>query len=356
MQIRLILFLFATVVNLVQIFGNIVSIDKTKNITVEIPEVQELVYIIFAITKEGISDLDLINKNSDYYKKVILHFDKYKNERIVKGIGNRVARNHYQIQMDASNYSFDKKGNLVRNLKYKNLSWGNTDYLKKYKSDLEDFSRKTNYRSFYQENLSYYENLIALLQTQAPVHKQILWLEHNFPRRYETIRVIFSPLNNGKHSTNYKLKDLTIWVSGPIENSTLSPTMIEMLTTRMLFTEIDHNYVNPISDQYSKKIQIAFKNRQKWTKGKFSNTYKNEYAVFNEYMTWSVFILYSLDNYRTDDYETIKNKVENQMTNYRGFQNFKEFNDKMIDLYKNKKKDALIPDLYLEILEWSKTQ
>lgn len=356
MKHKFILILFASLLNALSLFGQIDTSVHIKPISVEVQEVQELLYIIFSITEEGLSDTVLINTNSDYYRKVRLYFDKYRSENIVRRIGKKLASKHYQIQMDASNYSFDKHDNLIRNKKYNNLSWGKKDYLEQYKSNLEDFSRKTNYREFYKKNKVYYESLASLMQAQVPIDKQLIWLNNNFPRKYKHIKIIFSPLNNGKHATNYKIKDLIIWVSNPLENKLLSKTLIEAFTSRMLFTEIDHNYVNPISDLYSNAINKIFKKRGKWVNESKASWYNNPYSVFNEYMTWSVFVIFAFDTYKEADFIQIQSKIENMMINYRGFSNFKSFENKMLELYKNKTPKTLISDLYPDILEWCEKQ
>ena len=342
-----------------QIFGQNPVSELTcynVNYSIEIPEVQELIFVIFSLTEVGLNDSIMINHNSEYYKNVISYFGAFKEEKIVRRLGKKIFVNYNELRMDASNYKFDSVDNLVKNTEFHNLSWGTRDYLQKYLSDLEEFSKKTQFRKFYKTNKDYYDALIDKMKLQAPIDKQQKWLETNFPQKYANIRIVFSPLSYGKHSTNSVLKEVVIFVSSPTENSKLSETLLEARDTRMLFTEIDHNYVNPISDSYMSLIKKAFKEREKWTNGKYSDSYNNEYAVFNEYMTWSVFVLYALNTYNLIDYNIVKNQIEAMMIEYRGFGNFKAFNEKMIELYKSKESDVLISDLFLEILNWCEKQ
>jgi len=51
---------------------------------------------------------------------------------------------------------------------------------------------------------------------------------------------------------------------------------------RRAFTEIDHNYVNPVSDNYIADIDEAMSNLGRWYKG---GSYGSPYAAFKEYMT-----------------------------------------------------------------------
>ena len=75
--------------------------------------------------------------------------------------------------------------------------------------------------------------------------------------------------------------------------------------------------------------------------------------IFNEYMTWGVFMIYLKENFNTKDYEIVQKNQADFMVNSRGFIKFKEFNDKLIALYE-KSKSNKISTLYPEILEWCK--
>lgn len=333
-----------------------VSRSSKLNVSVEIPEVQELLFVIMAISNKGIEDSLIINHSSNYYQNVLKHFKQFKNERIVKKLERKITSSYNQLRMDASNYTFDTNNNLIRNPNYNNLSWGKHDYLKKYLNDLESFSLKSNFRKFFKNNCDYYNSLVKRLHLQASIDRQHQWLENKFGLKHNNYRIVFSPLCNGLHSTNYLLKDIIIFVSGPTLNSSQSKTLIEAMDTRMIFTEIDHNYVNPISDQYLLIIKTAFKDRSKWASGKFSKGYRNAYAVFNEYMTWSVFVLYSMDTYSKEDFFIIKEKIEKFMIDYRGFTNFKWFNEQMITLYKNSGEHTELSDLFPEILKLCQVQ
>jgi hypothetical protein len=327
-----------------------------KSIAVTVPEVQELVYIIFALTDAGRSDSILIDHESDYYRQVMAYFDSYKEAPIVQRINRELAKQHYPIQMDACNYSFGSNNQLIKHPEYHNLSWGKKDHLKKYASDLEAFSRETNFRDFYREHEPYYAKLIALMEQQAAIDASITWLEARFPVKYQHIQIHFSPLSYGKHTTNYTLPDLTIWVSKPIEHPTQSEVQTELAVTRMLFTEFDHNYVNPVSDSYAHDIKRAFKKRDGWVDDAKAAWYKQPYDVFNEYMTWSVYLLFVYDHYPLSDYLLAKNTIEQVMTHNRGFIRFTAFYNHLLELYTQGNKEMMLSALYPEILTWCAQQ
>src|SRR5690606_17543288 len=72
----------------------------------------------------------------------------------------------------------------------------------------------------------------------------------------------------------------------------------EGMMSGVVFTEIDHNYVNPTTDKYRKQVDSIFSNRDYWVKpGVARNYYGSPYAIFNEYMTHAVFCVYIDDVY-----------------------------------------------------------
>jgi len=122
--------------------------------------------------------------------------------------------------------------------------------------------------------------------------------------------------------------------------------------SRIVFAEIDHNYVNPITDQYLDRVNSVFSDIQKWNDQ--NDYYPTPYSTFNEYMTWSVFTLYAYDRYKNDNFNVINQKTLNTMAN-RKFVLFEQFSDKLLELYLNREEGETIPDLYPDILEWAES-
>jgi phage-related protein len=324
--------------------------EHKGNFSFEIPEFQELFLIVVALTPTGINDLNLVNHEGEYYHKVMNHFGKYKNEPIIKQIDTLIKENYAQSKMDACGFYF--KGNRIKKEKtYDYLSWNGGNYIEPYIEEFKKFAIKTKFRIFYADNIPYYNNLISLMKNQSPVQKQWNWLEKNFSNSYDNYRITFSQLVGGVHTTKGfeadNFKQTIMFVSGPIENPE-NQKIAEGIMTRVVFTEIDHNYVNPISDKYIEEIKSTFKEIEKWSSNK---SYPNSFYVFNEYMTWSVFSLYALDNFDNETFKIVNERVEKHMSK-RKFHNFRSFNQKIIELYQNKDKNQTIADLYPEILNW----
>lgn len=327
-----------------------------QNIPIQIPEVQELVYVIYIISESGAKDSLRIERKSEYYLNVLRKFDYNKDYAFVNKMGDLIKLNYNKVIMDACNYYFDEQGNIQKKVGVKNLSWGRKDYIKPHIKKLEKFAKTTGFRGFYKENTLYYDKMFGLLSEHTQLEKQKKWLEDRSDFKYENFIVFISPLNGGWHSTNRfsinEKKYFAIFVSVPYNEIDIKKIK-KIYEERKVFTEINHNYVNPVSDKkkFLKGINKVFGNRKKWTNGGFTNGYPNAYSVFNEYMTWSLFALYIYDNYPEEIFVKSKEKVEDIMVNYRGFNRFKGFNDKILELYLKQNKKT-IKALYNPILEW----
>jgi len=194
-----------------------------------------------------------------------------------------------------------------------------------------------------------------------PVKKMWTWLEKEFPNKYDAYKIVLSPLINGAHNTQkYSANGFTeiaMFVCGVEREKEQNKNLLEGIMSGIVFTEIDHNYVNPVSDKYAKQIDEVFKERTKWTdSSENANLYNSSYAVFNEYMTHALFCLYAYLNYSKDDFEKVNKLREDLMITKRGFLRFKEFNNELLKLYISKKQGETVTDLYPKILQWAREQ
>jgi hypothetical protein len=330
--------------------------------TVEVPEVQELVHIAIALTPKGINDSDMVEHSTKYYKDVLKYFSSFQNHTLITSINKLVSKSigrYAKLKMSSCNYYFSND-RIVKDTIIENIGWDNNNYIADLIDKLEDFAKQSNFRDFYKTHQSYYDSLIAEQKKLVPLEKQWLWLESNFPATYDSYRITFSALTNGSHSTarfeGNGFKEMIMFICPPFCNEKLSQKVNEALVSKIVFTEIDHNYVNPITEKFKKEVSEIFSNRNFWTNGKNSNDYNSAYAVFNEYMTFGVYLLYCYNNYTQVDFEIIKQKTEYQVSNLRGFSQFKIFNEALLQIYKNRKSNEKIVDLFPAILEFCRKQ
>lgn len=189
------------------------------------------------------------------------------------------------------------------------------------------------------------------------------WLEKKFTNQYQSYRIIFSPLTGGFHNTmSFKSHDKSMeqtfmFVSAPpnIDVKNLSEKEFEIKSSKMariVFTEIDHNYVNPLTDKYKEKLESSMANYKNWNNQK-GNMYNSKYSTFNEYMTWGVFNLYAYDTYSTENIDTIIKIQTDFINDKRKFHRFREFNTELFKQYKENSKSK-IEKLYKPMLNWIK--
>lgn len=330
--------------------------------SIEVPEVHELVHTIMALAPVGIRDSNLVDHETDYYQEVMKTFAPYKNHPAVKKVNDLMAAGRYgHLKMDACGYRYDASGlKLLKDPIYNRMNWSNENFMESLVKDLEDFSRKSKFRTFFASHKNYYRQLITTMEQQTPIRKQWDWLEKRFPNKYDNYRITFSPLVNGYHCTNNfesnNFKQTIMYICGPLVNSPLPEKVKEGYMTRVVFTEIDHNYVNPISEKNIEAISKALADTDKWATKNAQSGYPNAFAIFNEYMTWAVFSAYAKDEYDAATFEQVNKRVEVQMSEWRGFPKFAAFNQEFLKQYSSRAKNESIADLYEKMLVWCEKQ
>jgi hypothetical protein len=336
----------------------------------QIPEVFELANVLWILSPSGQKTVNL-NKHDAYYNRVLKYFKPYRNHPIFRQLSfdDSSALNHYYDFRDNSfAYSFENN-QIVYKGPYYYITGNDKDFNSLFKQLLPlatDFSIKSNFRKFYQQNEAYYNQLINQQRKLMRISTMWTWLEKQFPDKYKAYKIAFSPLITISHSTqnfysfvNGWFSETVMFVSGPNFYDTArntSQNFREGIASGIVFTEIDHNYINPISAKYRKLIDSIFSDRTVWTSSdRNAKFYSSPESVFNEYMTHAVFCLYALDTYDSKAAQAIIEKREDLMINRRGYPKFREFNKTLVELYQ-RNKETKVADLYPSLLEWCKTQ
>lgn len=340
---------------------------------IDIPEVSELVNIIMALHIDAEKEDNMFDVSTRYYKQAKLYFQPFIQHSIIDTVHNNITditlledyninvfseesyNFYYNLKMNACSYYFDENDNIVHNGAVKNFR-GGENLVNKYLNLIEDFSKKSNFRKFYRDNKAYYDTLISTYKRLNPVQQMQTWLDEKFNYSYGSYVIYFSPLVNGAHSARFfnegEFKQAFMFVC-PIEpNSEINPLDDEIISSRPLFTEIDHSYVNPLSDKYHQSIEIAFSNKEKWAAKSITDYYNNQYKIFNEYMTFAIYTLYVYDNYPKEHLFSYLPVIENQMVELRGFIKFKDFNRALLEKYKIDR-TIKMAELYEYILDWA---
>jgi hypothetical protein len=120
----------------------------------------------------------------------------------------------------------------------------------------------------------------------------------------------------------------------------------------IVFTEINHGYINPEADKYADRVVKAISNRDRWVDKNRDRGYYNGIASFNEYMNWALVSLRIVDYAPRDEQDKMIASIDRMMTERRGFPQFEAFDKFLVDLYRNKKPGQTVADLYPQIIEW----
>lgn len=335
--------------------------DNRGTVSFELPEVFELANIIVAVSDYGREHKFRVNKEGAYYREVMDHFSEFSDHPLIEKLelSDENIGNYYSFRNQSYLYSF-RNGELARCTMRRSIP-GNA--LFRENLDLiENFASVSGFRHFFASHREYYEEQRELYQSRLPVRKMWNWLEDEFPLTYDHYVIVFSPLIGASHNTvRYEdsgFRECIMFVSGPdfyntlVSEGRISREMEEALLSRLVFTEIDHNYVNRISGRYKNSIDRALTPLDYWNT---QNGYRTPQLTFNEYVTWGLFSLYAYDVYPPEIYKQIEKHVIVSMEN-RGFLRFNEFNDFFIELYRQKKKNQKISRFFPKIIDWFITE
>lgn len=332
---------------------------------VEVPEVRELVNIIFAIHPDGIAGRPLglhrlFYKNDpeykSYYKSVLKHFLPYYSHPAVAKVGSVLAKPdkwHSYPYLNLNSYAFKfSKGKIIPTGEHISLWSKDKNWMKEYIPLLEDFAKKSDFLRFYKKHEPFYKRLKRRYKKAVDVKRQKRWLEKRFDGKVDSYKILISPLVYGFHCAGQNesngFKEILMSISAPDEG------VESFKLERVVFTEIDHNYVNPLSDKFKDQIEKSVK-PEKWANSDVRKSYSSALSIFNEYMTWGVFLLYARDTFPEKQQKEIRTSVYDKMKNQRGFTRFPEFGDYLLSKYK-KKSSKPIESLYPAVITWMNTQ
>jgi hypothetical protein len=338
---------------------------------VEIPEVYELVNIAIAMTATGIRDKNLVFQNSEYYAKMRQWFDKYSNHPVLAALDAELRKNpnsYFSLKMNGYAFEFDKNDKIVQSKIYDRTGFRGerSNTLRPFLAGLQSFSDETDFRRFYKENRTTYQEQITFYRDIANIAEMKRWLDKNFPTSndYDTYKIIFSPLVAYNQSTTWfesnGFKELQPHVNFPypqdfnryFQGASLSKKSEELFRGDIVFTEINHGYINPETDKYAGRIIKAISNRDRWVDKSKGAGYYAGMGTFNEYMNWGLVSLRFVDYAPREEQDRMIAAIDRMMTKSRGFPQFEAFDKFLVDLYRGRKPDQTLADLYPQIIEW----
>lgn len=331
-------------------------------VRIVVPEVYELANVIVAMTAYGQSSLTLVRRSGEYYQRVGTVFAPFRTHPSMESLqlGNDdPLRRYYELRDNSFAYLFD--GELLKRDPAYNTLWSPNAF-REHLAEVQQFAEASQFRAFYAANAAYYHGFIERYRVIAEIDSIADWLEREFaPRRFDHYTVALSPLVFGSHSTHVVNtgagREAVIFTSGPdVTTGPGTSAAVQKATVqRLVFTEIDHHFVNPVTDQYRSQVSSAFESRSKWTTDG-SSFYQSSVAVFNEYMTWAVFLLYIEGRVGAEDFAEVVRLTTATMEGSRRFQRFGLFAQELLRLYHERPPGSRVPALYPAILQWAARQ
>ena len=331
-----------------------ISTISQNKIDVIVPEAYELSNIILALTNYGRTDELEVQKNTKYYQEVITFFEPVKNHPLLDSVNYSRERweDYLSFRTDAFAFQFDENNKLKRNMYFYSVEGHNP--FDTHLNLINDFVEKSNFRQFFKEHKSYYDFIINnyleynFIEKSVEFLKKFTGFQHSESDDFQ-YSIVLSPLilRMNCHS-NISANIIADFPTVPYE--LLSQVISEnnmsnrLNGNHIIFTELDHGYINPISDKFQQLISDKFD----WQKWDNNSGYKGV-DVFNEYMTWAVWELFAKENFpEIADSLILQWQYQNAS---RGFFAHSAFSDKLFEITKNKKN---INDVYIELLEWCK--
>jgi hypothetical protein len=346
------------------------SINK---VDYQIPEVFELANVVYALTNSSKNNSIRTLKNTRYYQDVQNYFKNFKDDSLIRKLEfpytAQGIKDYYNFRDNSICFKISD-GKIIPNNEYFAVTGDVKDNL--FAKDLplvNEFYHKSNFNKFFREHHEFYDSLIVEEKKYMPARKMWNWLKKNFDRQIDAYKIIFSPLIRGSHETqNFSwfpsprnlFTEVDMFVSGTrgvASNPKLNEDEKEGIASGIVFTEIDHNYCNPVSSKYEKQIDSIFSNRDQWVnKTGDVEVYAIPMAIFNEYITHAVYILYASDQFDHKDFDIVKKNRVDLMVRTRKYFKFEEFADELLLLYKHKNPNEKVSDLFLKIIAWCKNQ
>ncbi len=315
---------------------------------VRLSETYELANIILALTDYGKTDPWEVSQQSTYYQQVRAHFDQYSNHPLLTKVNysRQQWENYLSFRTDSYAFSFDAANHLVR--KFPLVTNQGFNPFEENLNLIEDFAKLSGFRQFYQAHASYYRDLSKAYLNSQHYPEMRRFLEKELGKHSVTgaYAIVMSPLV-GRMNCHRRVAGIdTDFITLPnflLTGKAVKEASQEEIAsgTHMLFTELDHAFVNPLTEKYRSLVRANFDN-QLWDAGSGYET--DSLATFNEYMTWGIYNLF-VEQY----FPSVAAQVSLDWTlqnETRGFYASALFTKELTTLYHTRKPTQTIKDIY----------
>lgn len=287
-------------------------------------ETTELAWIVAGLTPLA-RDSDDLNRTTEYWRAAERWFRPFVDHPAVTVLGKDFSLP--RLIGNAANYRFTRTGGL-RRIPGSRPMWNepDSDLFTMNLAKLEDFVRKSRAREFLRMQAPVLQASRAEMYRIHDIGDMQAWLEQQFTARPGTMQVYVSPVTGGFNFTNLDPITPRLWVwTAPRPASEYDRFRI----VRAVFTEVDHNYVNPATARLPPVAYDFMTTANGWTTEAGWNNYPSQELVLNEYMTWAVFLGYAQRRMQASEFERIKQNTRAIMER-RGFPRFGVFADALL--------------------------
>lgn len=329
---------------------------KADKIEVSIPECYELSNIILALTEYGRTDEQEVHKGMAYYTEMLKYFEPVKDHPLLKKVNysRELWEDLLSFRTDGCAFSFNDEGVVNRDFEF----YANEGH-KPFDDNLaliNDFVEKSKFREFYSSHKPFYDTIIANYSKYYMIAEIKQFLDSTVGVNTATTdnskyKIILSPFV-GRMNCHRDLDSLTVAdfpnVADALIESKPGAVINEeerAIEIHTIFTEMDHGYVNPLSEKYSYEVEHNF-DPKKWDAG---SGYEG-INCWNEYVTWALYDVFT-DKY-FPKYSQYINLEWHYQNSSRGFFASNLFADKMKKTFIEKGKGTKLETVYQNIFGW----
>ncbi len=326
-------------------FNNAYREAHKSKVRIEVPDVYELVNIAITLSDYAKRNPGAIAQ-SPYADEVRSHFTPWADHPFIQAVNMLFESNQgmYPIlKMKGAAFDFAEGDTIKRSDVYKTIGWGR-NVLIPLQSEMSDFAKRSGFRTFYDEHRSFYQAQVNEIETDINVQEMWDWLQITFPdvQAYDTVRVLFSPLVGYNQSLatfdDNGFRELQPHVNFPylIKSRDRSDAADEAMRGVFLFTELNHGFINLVTDDMTGAIYTAMgadlTPYARAGSAATSPSYNGHTAVFTEMLNWALMSVYAQSRLDEATASEVARDISKTMVNDRGFTRFKPFQDALLEM------------------------
>jgi len=351
---------------------NVNSVSKNvpgSNITVCVDARIELLSIIKILA--GCHENGHKPYKTQYYKNAVEYFKNYKNHEAVK-IFSLLYNSGFSYDAPATlmvALSQPPEIKLARAVDQETKERAISELvLNAFIEQMRDFSQKSDFMKFFNENKNYYERLAANYQSKTNIASLISNVENYYGVRQNSYNIVLAPIlrRSGGYGARSKTEDGkldTYNITGPESADTNEINFGDAEDIRYLvWHEFSHSFVNPITEKYNYEVNLYSGLFKPIEKAMEQNTYPSWETCVNEHLIRAITARLAAREISSKAYrESIINEksrgffyieplceiLEKYEKNREKYRNFEKFYSEIISLFKDLSTKDLGPDFYV---------